>query len=208
MSQEPQWLKIAREVAGHCADRIGLQRGWLRSSALRTAARVGGAADGARFGRRAGIHPRAAAPGEGLCDAEGGCARCGLCRWPRIDGARDQRRQMDPARRLGRRQSIGGRVRRAGNRRGIGIRGPGPEARGGLRLPKSGHPPRHIDSIYKMFFICEIVGGAARASDETSEVAFFPRDGLPPLSLGRTTAAQIDRMFHHREHPELATDFD
>jgi ADP-ribose pyrophosphatase YjhB (NUDIX family) len=70
------------------------------------------------------------------------------------------------------------------------------------------NPPRHIDSIYKMFFICEIVGGAARVSDETSEVAFFPRDALPPLSLGRTTAAQIDRMFHHREHPQLAADFD
>jgi ADP-ribose pyrophosphatase YjhB (NUDIX family) len=70
------------------------------------------------------------------------------------------------------------------------------------------NPPRHIDSIYKMFFICEIVGGAARASDETSEVAFFPRNELPPLSLGRTTAAQIDRMFDHRENPQLATDFD
>ena len=73
---------------------------------------------------------------------------------------------------------------------------------------RSGHPPHHIDSIYKMFFICEITGGEARASDETSEVAFFPRDALPPLSLGRTTAAQIDRMFHHAEHPDLATDFD
>ena len=70
------------------------------------------------------------------------------------------------------------------------------------------NPPRHIDSIYKMFFICEIMGGAACASDETSEVAFFPRNELPPLSLGRTTAAQIDRMFHHREHPDLAADFD
>jgi ADP-ribose pyrophosphatase YjhB (NUDIX family) len=70
------------------------------------------------------------------------------------------------------------------------------------------NPPRHIDSIYKMFFICEIVGGAPRASDETSEVAFFPRDGLPPLSMGRTTAAQIDRMFDHCEHPQLTTDFD
>ena len=73
---------------------------------------------------------------------------------------------------------------------------------------RSGHPPRNVDSIYKMFFICEITGGAARASDETSEVAFFARDALPPLSLGRTTAAQIDRMFHHAEHPELAADFD
>jgi ADP-ribose pyrophosphatase YjhB (NUDIX family) len=73
---------------------------------------------------------------------------------------------------------------------------------------RSGHPPRNVDSIYKMFFICEITGGAARASNETSEVAFFARDALPPLSLGRTTAAQIDRMFHHAEHPDLATDFD
>ena len=70
------------------------------------------------------------------------------------------------------------------------------------------NPPRHIDSIYKMFFLCEIVGGAARASDETSEVAFFPRHELPPLSLGRTTAAQIDRMFEHREQLGLPTDFD
>jgi ADP-ribose pyrophosphatase YjhB (NUDIX family) len=73
---------------------------------------------------------------------------------------------------------------------------------------RSGHPPRNVDSIYKMFFICEITGGAARASNETSEVAFFARAALPPLSLGRTTAAQIDRMFHHAEHPDLATDFD
>src|SRR5882724_4573527 len=63
-------------------------------------------------------------------------------------------------------------------------------------------PARHLDSIYKMFFICEIVGGEARASDETSEVAFFARNELPPLSLGRTTAAQIDRMFHHGEQME------
>jgi ADP-ribose pyrophosphatase YjhB (NUDIX family) len=70
------------------------------------------------------------------------------------------------------------------------------------------NPPRHIDSIYKMFFICEIVGGAACASDETSEVAFFARHELPPLSLGRTTAAQIDRMFEHRDNLQLATEFD
>jgi ADP-ribose pyrophosphatase YjhB (NUDIX family) len=73
---------------------------------------------------------------------------------------------------------------------------------------RSGHPPRNVDSIYKMFFICEITGGFPRASDETSEVAFFARDALPPLSLGRTTTAQIDRMFHHALHPELPTDFD
>ena len=70
------------------------------------------------------------------------------------------------------------------------------------------NPLPHIDSIYKMFFICDIVGGEARASDETSEVAFFSRHELPPLSLGRTTAAQIDRMFDHRKDLQLATEFD
>ena len=73
---------------------------------------------------------------------------------------------------------------------------------------KSGSPQRHFDSIYKMFFLCEIIGGGAQPSDETSEVAFFARDALPPLSLGRSTAAQIERMFEHHEHPDLATDFD
>ena len=67
---------------------------------------------------------------------------------------------------------------------------------------------RHKDSIYKLFFICELIGGAARPSNETSEVAFFARDGLPPLSVGRSTAAQIERMFEHCADPTLATEFD
>jgi ADP-ribose pyrophosphatase YjhB (NUDIX family) len=70
------------------------------------------------------------------------------------------------------------------------------------------HPPRHIDSIYKMFFICELIGGSARPSDETSEVDFFPRDALPPLSRGRTTVTQIDLMFEHLESPHLLAQFD
>jgi ADP-ribose pyrophosphatase YjhB (NUDIX family) len=67
--------------------------------------------------------------------------------------------------------------------------------------------PHSKDSIYKLFFICELTGGEARPSNETSEVAFFARDALPPLSQGRSTAEQIGRMFEHRDSP-LATDFD
>jgi ADP-ribose pyrophosphatase YjhB (NUDIX family) len=67
---------------------------------------------------------------------------------------------------------------------------------------------RHIDSIYKMFFICELVGGTARPSHETSDVGFFSRGELPTLSAGRTTAEQIDLMFRHAERPDLPTDFD
>jgi ADP-ribose pyrophosphatase YjhB (NUDIX family) len=70
------------------------------------------------------------------------------------------------------------------------------------------HPPRHIDSIYKMFFICELTGGSARPSHETSEIAFFSRGELPTLSVGRTTAEQIELMFRHAERPDLPTDFD
>jgi ADP-ribose pyrophosphatase YjhB (NUDIX family) len=68
--------------------------------------------------------------------------------------------------------------------------------------------PQHLDSIYKLFFVCELTGGSARPSIETSEVAFFGRHELPTLSVGRTTAAQIERMFRHAEEPGLPTDFD
>jgi ADP-ribose pyrophosphatase YjhB (NUDIX family) len=68
--------------------------------------------------------------------------------------------------------------------------------------------PHHLDSIYKMFFICALTGGSARASIETSDAAFFSRAALPPLSTGRTTAQQIERMFEHAERPDLPTDFD
>jgi ADP-ribose pyrophosphatase YjhB (NUDIX family) len=70
------------------------------------------------------------------------------------------------------------------------------------------HPPRHLDSIYKLFFICELTGGTARPGEETSDVAFFARRELPPLSLGRTTAREIERMFEHAQRPELPTEFD
>jgi ADP-ribose pyrophosphatase YjhB (NUDIX family) len=66
----------------------------------------------------------------------------------------------------------------------------------------------HKDSIYKLMFICEITGGEARPSNETSEVGFFPRHDLPPLSVGRSTAAQIELMFRHRDDPALPTEFD
>ena len=73
---------------------------------------------------------------------------------------------------------------------------------------KSGHPPRALHHVYKLLFICEITGGVATPSNETSEVAFFARDSLPPMSLGRTMPNQVERMFQHREQMELPTDFD
>jgi ADP-ribose pyrophosphatase YjhB (NUDIX family) len=73
---------------------------------------------------------------------------------------------------------------------------------------RSRNAPHHIDSIYKLFFICELTGGSPRTSDETSDVAFFRRNDLPPLSLGRTTPGQIELMFRHADEPGLPTEFD
>jgi ADP-ribose pyrophosphatase YjhB (NUDIX family) len=72
---------------------------------------------------------------------------------------------------------------------------------------RQGHASRHPYSIYKLFFICELTGGTASASIETSAVDFFTREQLPELSVGRSNAAQIERMYQHRQHPELMTEF-
>lgn len=76
-------------------------------------------------------------------------------------------------------------------------------------LDKSRHhaepTPHHT---YKLFFICDLQGGEATTSFETTDVQFFPPDALPELSLGRATQAQILRLFDHHREPNLPTDFD
>jgi ADP-ribose pyrophosphatase YjhB (NUDIX family) len=74
---------------------------------------------------------------------------------------------------------------------------------------KHGHMPPFPFHIYKLFFICDVVGGVAKTSVETSEVAFFNLENLPSdLSIGRVLPQQIARMFEHAKSPELPTDFD
>jgi len=73
--------------------------------------------------------------------------------------------------------------------------------------PKHGHPPT-ILHIYKLFFICELTGGTATLSNETDGVEFFPVSQLPPLSSGRATQSQIERLYQHHLDRNLPTDFD
>lgn len=73
--------------------------------------------------------------------------------------------------------------------------------------PAHGHPPG-LHHIYKLFFLCELIGGEAKVSDETDAVEFFPVSALPPLSTGRTTATQIARLHQHSMQRDLPTDFD
>ena len=72
---------------------------------------------------------------------------------------------------------------------------------------KHGHPP-HPFHIYKLIFQCELLGGAPTQSEETDGVDFFAEHQLPPLSMGRVTAAQIVRLFAHYRNPHWPTDFD
>lgn len=73
---------------------------------------------------------------------------------------------------------------------------------------KHPHVPPHLFHIYKMFFICELTGGEAKTSIETSEVGFFSEDKLPELSLGRVLESQIHRMFAHWRDATLPTEYD
>jgi ADP-ribose pyrophosphatase YjhB (NUDIX family) len=73
--------------------------------------------------------------------------------------------------------------------------------------PAHGHPPG-ITHIYKLMFLCELTGGTATTSSETDAVEFFPVDSLPPLSTGRATESQIQRLYQHHLNKDLPTDFD
>ncbi|HYX74218.1 MAG TPA: NUDIX hydrolase [Steroidobacteraceae bacterium] len=76
-------------------------------------------------------------------------------------------------------------------------------------LDKNRHPhPPGVHHIYKLFFLCELTGGAATASAETDAAEFFPLHALPPLSTGRVLATQIERLYQHYLDPSLPTDFD
>lgn len=69
------------------------------------------------------------------------------------------------------------------------------------------HPPSPYH-VYKIFILCEIVGGEAQTGIETNAVEFFAEDDLPPLSIGRNTESQIKLAFEYLHHPEKPVYFD
>lgn len=73
---------------------------------------------------------------------------------------------------------------------------------------RQGHHPG-VFSAVKLYFVCRLVGGEARTSSETSEVAWFAEEDLPAdISQERTLPAQILRMFVHWREPGLPTEFE
>jgi len=72
---------------------------------------------------------------------------------------------------------------------------------------KHAHPPQ-LSYVYKLFFRCQVIGGALRTSHETPAADWFAREALPPLSLDRILPSQLERLFRHRDHPDLPAEFD
>ena len=68
--------------------------------------------------------------------------------------------------------------------------------------------PLELYHAYKIIFLCEIIGGEARPSDETSAVEFFDSVNLPSLSTSRTNERMIREVFAQMDDPSRLTAFD
>jgi ADP-ribose pyrophosphatase YjhB (NUDIX family) len=71
-----------------------------------------------------------------------------------------------------------------------------------------GGRPLQFYHAYKIVFLCEIVGGEARTSDETMAVGFFPFDELPPLSVERTGERHLVEVLAHLNDVNRPAAFD
>ena len=68
--------------------------------------------------------------------------------------------------------------------------------------------PLEFYHAYKIVFLCKIVGGEARPSNETLAVAFFSFDELPPLSAERTNERHLAEVLAHVQDSHRPVAFD
>jgi ADP-ribose pyrophosphatase YjhB (NUDIX family) len=69
--------------------------------------------------------------------------------------------------------------------------------------------PLELYHAYKLVFLCDLVGGEATPSNETSEVRFFAQDEIPQtLSGERTRPRHIHDAFALLTQPDLPVVFD
>ena len=68
--------------------------------------------------------------------------------------------------------------------------------------------PMELFHAFKLLFLCELIGGEARPSNETLDVGFFNFDKLPPLSQNRTNEMHIEEIKHHLNNPGRPAYFD
>jgi ADP-ribose pyrophosphatase YjhB (NUDIX family) len=68
--------------------------------------------------------------------------------------------------------------------------------------------PLEFYHAYKIVFLCDIIGGQARPSNETLAVDFFSFDNLPPLSFERTNERHLAEVFAHLQDANRPAAFD
>ena len=73
---------------------------------------------------------------------------------------------------------------------------------------RQGHVPPFPYHVYKLFFHCEIIGGNAKPTVESSAAAFFPEDDSPELSLSRVLPGQIQAFFDALRAGDTNTKYD
>lgn len=78
----------------------------------------------------------------------------------------------------------------------------------GIYDANNDYDPIEFFHSYKIVFLCELNGGEASTSNETSDVGFFSPDELPSLSERRTSTRHIGDVFVRHNDPGLATVFD
>ena len=71
-------------------------------------------------------------------------------------------------------------------------------------MDKRCHPhPVEPWYCYKLFILCERISGeVAVETAETSEVKYFSKDNLPPLSEPRNLLSQVQLMFEYYQDPK------
>jgi ADP-ribose pyrophosphatase YjhB (NUDIX family) len=70
-----------------------------------------------------------------------------------------------------------------------------------------GHPSMSWYTL-KAVVACTLLGGEATPSSETDAVDWFARGEAPELSVGRTSARLLERVFEHRDDRGLPPDVD
>ena len=69
--------------------------------------------------------------------------------------------------------------------------------------------PLQVFHAFKIVFLCDLIEGEARTSNETSEVAFFAREEMPAVLSGqRTLSRHIADAFAAMADPQFPTLFD
>src|SRR6266508_6246979 len=68
--------------------------------------------------------------------------------------------------------------------------------------------PMEFYHAYKFIFLCKLMDGEPRTSNETLSVDFFVLNHLPPLSSYRTNESMVQEVFAHIQDPNLPTAFD